>query len=47
MKYLTKRFLKKATVRDYLRVVAVSKEGYQLKYFKLSHDGEEAEETEA
>lgn len=43
-KYLTKKFLKKSQVRDWLRVVATDKATYTIKFFKV---GEEEEEEEA
>eukprot|EP01092_Planopodium_desertum_P004472 TRINITY_DN1931_c0_g1_i1.p1 TRINITY_DN1931_c0_g1~~TRINITY_DN1931_c0_g1_i1.p1 ORF type:complete len:174 (+),score=56.16 TRINITY_DN1931_c0_g1_i1:28-522(+) len=36
LKYLTKKFLKKQQLRDWLRVVAVDKATYELKYFNIS-----------
>lgn len=33
LKYLTKKFLKKQLLRDYIRVIARTKNGYFLKYF--------------
>lgn len=43
-KYLTKKYLKKQSLRDYLRVIANSKVGYELRYFKMaSEEGEEEE----
>uniref|UniRef100_A0A7N5JV19 60S ribosomal protein L22-like 1 n=1 Tax=Ailuropoda melanoleuca TaxID=9646 RepID=A0A7N5JV19_AILME len=46
LKYLTKKYLKKHNLRDWLRVVASDKETYELRYFQISHDdeGSEAEE---
>uniref|UniRef100_A0A6U3TQS3 Large ribosomal subunit protein eL22 n=1 Tax=Ditylum brightwellii TaxID=49249 RepID=A0A6U3TQS3_9STRA len=45
LKYLSKRYLKKQQLRDYLRVVAASKNSYELRYFSISAgDDEEAEE---
>ncbi len=41
LKYLTKRYLKKQNVRDYLRVLATSKNGYELKYFKVAGEADE------
>jgi len=43
LKYLTKKFLKKNKLRDWLRVIANSKESYELRYFNIDQD-EEAEE---
>ena len=43
LKYLTKKYLKKQQMRDYLRVVATKKDTYELQYFKInSEEGEEA-----
>jgi len=44
LKYLTKRYLKKQQLRDYLRVVANSKNSYELKYFSISAGDEEVDE---
>ncbi|KAJ1922281.1 60S ribosomal protein L22 [Mycoemilia scoparia] len=44
LKYLSKKFLKKNKVREYLRVIAVNKNTYKLKYFNISNQEEEAEE---
>merc|ERR1712115_165875 len=41
LKYLTKKFLKKQNLRDYIRVVANSKKSYELKYFTIADDEEE------
>eukprot|EP00744_Colponema_vietnamica_P009144 GILI01013029.1.p2 GENE.GILI01013029.1~~GILI01013029.1.p2 ORF type:complete len:150 (-),score=33.56 GILI01013029.1:75-470(-) len=35
VKYLTKKFLKKNQLRDYIRVVADSKNSYDLRYFNI------------
>ncbi|GAA5989143.1 hypothetical protein JCM10908_001181 [Rhodotorula pacifica] len=43
LKYLTKRFLKKNQMREWLRVVATGKNEYSLKFFNLSFEGEDAE----
>jgi large subunit ribosomal protein L22e len=45
LKYLSKRYLKKQQLRDYLRVVAASKMTYELRYFSISA-ADEAEEEE-
>jgi len=42
-KYLTKKFLKKKSLRDWLRVLATKKGEYQLRYFNIQQE-EEAEE---
>ena len=36
LKYLTKKYLKKNNLRDWLRVVANSKTSYELRYFNVS-----------
>jgi large subunit ribosomal protein L22e len=44
LKYLTKKYLKKVQIGDYLRVVAVDKATYQVRYLKLHNEEEEAED---
>ncbi|EGO60624.1 hypothetical protein NEUTE1DRAFT_115808 [Neurospora tetrasperma FGSC 2508] len=44
LKYLTKKFLKKMQLRDWLRVVSTSRGVYELKFFNVVND--EAEEDE-
>ncbi|KAI1467978.1 ribosomal protein L22e [Daldinia caldariorum] len=44
LKYLTKKFLKKMQLRDWLRVVSTSKGVYELKFFNVVND--EADEDE-
>merc|ERR1719228_1045039 len=46
LKYLTKKYLKKNNLRDWLRVVASStnKEAFELRYFQINQDEEEEEE---
>ncbi|KAL7711533.1 Large ribosomal subunit protein eL22 [Entamoeba marina] len=45
MKYLTKKFLKKNNLRDWLRVVSDKKDGFELKFFNVDQDEEvEADE---
>eukprot|EP00339_Tiarina_fusa_P003584 CAMPEP_0117038088 /NCGR_PEP_ID=MMETSP0472-20121206/26832_1 /TAXON_ID=693140 ORGANISM="Tiarina fusus, Strain LIS" /NCGR_SAMPLE_ID=MMETSP0472 /ASSEMBLY_ACC=CAM_ASM_000603 /LENGTH=119 /DNA_ID=CAMNT_0004748235 /DNA_START=35 /DNA_END=394 /DNA_ORIENTATION=- len=43
LKYLTKKFLKKYNLRDYIRVVATNKSSYELKYFVIQDDEDDAE----
>merc|ERR1711948_153692 len=45
LKYLTKKFLKKQGLRDFLHVVASSKNMYDLRYFNIpdADDGEDDE----
>ncbi|KAG8581230.1 hypothetical protein GDO81_007596 [Engystomops pustulosus] len=44
LKYLTKKYLKKNNLRDWLRVVASDKETYELRYFQISQDDESESE---
>ncbi|KAK2026663.1 ribosomal L22e family protein [Colletotrichum zoysiae] len=44
LKYLTKKFLKKQQLRDWLRVVSTSKGVYELKFFNVVND--EAEDDD-
>ncbi|KAL5350239.1 hypothetical protein V496_07975 [Pseudogymnoascus sp. VKM F-4515 (FW-2607)] len=44
LKYLTKKFLKKQQLRDWLRVVSTSKGVYELRFFNVVND--EAEDDE-
>merc|ERR1712002_1333811 len=41
LKYLTKKYLKKNNLRDWLRVVASSHTDYELRYFQINQDEEE------
>jgi large subunit ribosomal protein L22e len=43
LKYLTKKYLKKQELREYLRVVASKKDAYQLKYFSMDNEENEDE----
>jgi len=45
LKYLTKKYLKKNNLRDWLRVIATDKNTYDLRYFDI-HDAEEEEAAE-
>ena len=38
LKYLTKKYLKKQDLKEYLRVIAVSKNTYALRYFKIQNE---------
>merc|ERR1711928_78126 len=44
LKYLTKRYLKKNNLREWLRVVAEDKASYTLKSFNINNDDEESDE---
>ena len=46
LKYLTKKFLKKNKLRDWLRVIAASKGVYELRYYNIQEEEEEEEEEE-
>lgn len=46
LKYLTKKYLKKTKVRDWLRVIAADKTRYELRYFNIQNPEEEEEEEE-
>merc|ERR1712013_308646 len=46
VKYLTKRFLKKSQLRDWLRVVADDKMSYKLKYFDVNANDEDGDDDE-
>jgi len=43
LKYLTKKYLKKQLLRDYLHVIAPTKDSYQLRYFNIQGDEEDEE----
>jgi large subunit ribosomal protein L22e len=42
LKYLVKKFLKKQGLREWLRVIATDKKTYELRYFNIQQDDEEA-----
>ena len=45
LKYLTKKFLKKQQLRDWLHVIANSKASYELRYYNIhEQDAEEDED---
>ena len=46
LKYLTKKYLKKQQLRDYLRVVASNKTTYLLKYYNISANAQDDDEEE-
>mmetsp|Transcript_51386 Transcript_51386/g.111484 ORF Transcript_51386/g.111484 Transcript_51386/m.111484 type:complete len:124 (-) Transcript_51386:94-465(-) len=41
LKYLSKKYLKKQQLRDFLRVVAPNKTSYELRYFNINEDNDE------
>ncbi|XP_076039080.1 large ribosomal subunit protein eL22-like [Oratosquilla oratoria] len=48
LKYLTKKYLKKNNLRDWLRVVAPpsQKDSYELRYFNINNDDEDDDDGE-
>jgi len=44
LKYLTKKYLKKNNLRDWLRVVASTKDSYELRYFQINNEEDEDED---
>ncbi|XP_026285520.1 60S ribosomal protein L22 isoform X1 [Frankliniella occidentalis] len=44
LKYLTKRYLKKNNLRDWLRVVATAKDTYELRYFQINSQEDDDDE---
>lgn len=44
LKYLSKKYLKKHQLRDYLRVVSTGSNGYAFRYFKTGAAGDVEEE---
>lgn len=43
LKYLTKKFLKKQQLRDWLRVIATNKTTYELRYFNINDEAQEGD----
>ena len=42
VKYLTKKFLKKSQLKDFMHVIANSKNSYEIRYYKVdSNDADE------
>ncbi|KAI8918213.1 hypothetical protein PhCBS80983_g01913 [Powellomyces hirtus] len=46
IKYLTKKFLKKHQLRDWVRVISSSKNAYELRYFNIAEADGDAEDDE-
>jgi large subunit ribosomal protein L22e len=46
LKYLTKRFLKKHQLRDWLRVIATDKQTFELKYFNINQAEDQEDEDD-
>merc|ERR1711973_769782 len=47
LKCLTKKYLKKNNLRDWLRVVANSKDSYELRYFQINNEESDNEDDDA
>jgi large subunit ribosomal protein L22e len=47
LKYLTKKYLKKQQLRDFLRVVAPNKTSYELRYFNINDDNDDERNLQA
>jgi large subunit ribosomal protein L22e len=43
LKYLTKKYLKKNSLREFLYVVASNRTSYQIKYFNIQQEGADQE----
>jgi len=43
LKYLTKKYLKRHSLREFLYVVAANKSSYQIKYFNIQQEGADQE----
>lgn len=43
LKYLTKKYLKKNNLRDWLRVVSSAQSTYELRYFQINNEDEDEE----
>ncbi|XP_063696138.1 large ribosomal subunit protein eL22-like [Culicoides brevitarsis] len=46
LKYLTKRYLKKNSLRDWIRVVSNDKDLYELRYFRIVSNDDDEEDNE-
>jgi len=46
LKYLTKKFLKKNQLREFMHVIASAKDTYELRYFNINQDEEETEASD-
>ncbi|OZJ02827.1 60S ribosomal protein L22 [Bifiguratus adelaidae] len=46
LKYLTKKFLKKHQLRDWLRVIASDKQTFELRYYNIAGQEDEEEDDE-
>ena len=46
LKYLTRKYLKKNNLHDWLCIVANSKESYELRFFQINRDEKEEEDED-
>jgi len=46
LKYLTKKYLKKTNIRDWLHVISSAPAQYELRYFNINNDEEGDEDDE-
>lgn len=46
LKYLTKKYLKKKNIRDWLHVIASGATSYELRYFNISQENDENDEED-
>ena len=46
LKYLTKKYLKKNQIRDWIRFVSVKQNQYKLQFYAVAEDDEEEEDDE-
>ena len=47
LKYLTKKFLKKNQLKDWMHAVATTKNTYEIKYYRIDNEDEAEEEAPA
>jgi large subunit ribosomal protein L22e len=46
LKYLTKKYIKRHSLRDWIRVIASKKEVYEMRYFKIQNEDKDDNEEE-
>jgi len=47
LKYLTKKFLKKNQLKDWMHAVSTTKNSYEIKYYRIDNEDEAEEEAPA
>ena len=47
LKYRSKKYLKKNNLRDWLRVVSIDKETYELRYFQINNEDDDDDDDDA